>query len=150
MNTQDYERFIPTPPAMSLDQRRAALVRANEVRAARRALKADVRTGRVDWRQVVLCPASEFQTMPVVVLLLAVPAIGKAKAELGMHKCGVATTRTLGRLTDREREALVNHRFVTGRAPTLSVSLSVENRRLREENQKLRDLVDRITERMAA
>lgn len=95
-----------TMPERTRDQRMQALGRANGVRTARAKLKNDVRHGQ-SVVEVIRHPPCYAVKMKVFELLLAVPSMGTVKVTKVLGECQVATTKTLGGLTDRQRFELV-------------------------------------------
>lgn len=93
-------------PARSLEQRMDALGRANRVRVFRAQLKRDVKAGRVSARALLTSPPTELETMAVFDLLLAVPKVGKVKANAMLRKVRVAASKTIGGLSERQRDEL--------------------------------------------
>ncbi len=94
-------------PASSLEQRSAALRRANEVRSGRARVKRDVAARRVTFAAVVADPPELAAGMRVLDLLLWVPAVGRAKALSALRRARVSAGATFGSLTDRQRAELV-------------------------------------------
>jgi hypothetical protein len=101
---------IATPvqaPDRSLDQRMAALRRANEVRTARAAIKRDLKTGRRDVRVLIAEPPPELATCKIAELIIAAPKFGKSKTDRLLRQVKVSPSRTIGGLSDRQRDDLV-------------------------------------------
>jgi hypothetical protein len=96
-----------TPPDRSLRQRQDALRKANEIRTQRAVLKRDVTARRVSARDVLLEPPEFVETMKVYALLLAVPKAGRVKVDKALRRCGVSPSKTVGGLSERQREELV-------------------------------------------
>jgi hypothetical protein len=103
-------------PDRSLDQRRAALVKANEVRMARARLKAAIFSGDVSPVDVLLDPPAEAQTMRVMDLLLSIRQFGPSKVQMifGRFSRGsvgvvISPSKTVGGLTKRQREVLADY-----------------------------------------
>lgn len=96
-----------TAPVRSEDQRRDALRRANRIRVHRAELKRDVKAGRVLAVDVVGLRGTDVDprvaTMKVYDLLLAVPKVGRVKANVAMHNAGISPSKTVGGLTERQR-----------------------------------------------
>lgn len=101
---------IAAPPPRSLDQRLAALERANRVRSARAALKRDLKAGRVALEQLLEDPPDWLLTARIGELLLAVPKLGSVKVRRRLALCAIAPSRTLGGLTVRQRRELLEAR----------------------------------------
>lgn len=96
------------PPERSLAQRRTALVRANEVREARAEWKRAPRTGtpRLPPTSLIRDPGDDFATMTVFDLLLALPKVGRVKADKWLREVRISQTKTLGGMSDRQRDEL--------------------------------------------
>lgn len=95
--------MVVVAPERSLDQRLAALDRANEIRMARAQLKRDVKAGRRSVRDVLLDPPDWAATMHVLDLLLAAPKVGRVKANKVLQLSRVSPSKTLGGMTTRQR-----------------------------------------------
>lgn len=108
-------------PERSLQQRREALIRANVIRSYRAKLKRDVTAGRVSFADLVLAVTVDdrLATMKVLDLLLAVPKVGRVKADMAFRRAEVSPSKTLGGLTFRQREELVRIVFGSGRRGTI-------------------------------
>lgn len=96
-----------TPPRTT-DQRFAALARANEIRTRRAQLKRDIKAGRIDLPPLILDPPPYLLTARLVELVEAVPSFGRTKAARAVMVSGIATTKTLGGLSDRQRKAITS------------------------------------------
>lgn len=91
----------------TLEQRLAALERANEIRTRRAQLKRDVRAG-IPFMALVWEPPDWLLTMQVYDLLLAVPKLGKRKAEQIMRRLRISHQKTVGGLSERQRVDLLS------------------------------------------
>ncbi|MFA4966216.1 MAG: integration host factor, actinobacterial type [Thermoleophilia bacterium] len=96
-----------TAPARSLDQRLDALGRANEIRSRRAALKADLKRGAVDIRDVLAAPPDYLLTAKVNDLLMAAPKCGRVKSAKILEQCRVSPSKTIGGLSERQRGELL-------------------------------------------
>lgn len=96
-----------TTPDRTLDQRMEALAKANEIRVARAKLKIDIKRGRVNALNVLLDPPAVFATMRVTEVLLAMPKIGRVKANRLLRTARCSPSKTLAGLSDRQRGELV-------------------------------------------
>lgn len=96
-----------TAPQRSLDQRRDALGRANEVRSRRAALKAELKRGGVSIRDILAAPPEFLLTAKVVDLLMAAPKCGKVKSAKIMELCRISPSKTVGGLSERQRNELL-------------------------------------------
>ncbi|MPZ51571.1 MAG: integration host factor [Acidimicrobiia bacterium] len=99
---------MPTPPKMSDEQRRAALVRASEVRKARAEVKQLLKSGSVSFGELLERAESngDLGGMKVSAVLAALPGIGKVKAGQIMERLNIAENRRVRGLGDRQRAAL--------------------------------------------
>jgi len=97
-----------TAPERSLDQRMDALGRANQVRSLRAALKADLRRGAANIRDVLVAPPDFLLTAKVVDLLMATPKCGRVKSARIMEQCRVSPSKTIGGLSERQRAELIS------------------------------------------
>jgi len=110
----------PMPPAMtnspkqtaaperSLVQRMDALQRANEIRTKRAQLKRDLKAGRYSIHSLLLEPPEYVGTAKVVDMLLAVPKYGRVKVDKILRQCKISPSKTVGGLSERQRNELVS------------------------------------------
>lgn len=96
------------PPERALAQRMEALDRANDVRTRRAQTKKDVKARRVDVHHLLEDPPAELDTMKVFQLLLAVPKIGRVKANKLLQQARVSPSKTVGGLSPRQRDELLH------------------------------------------
>ena len=96
-------------PERSLTQRMDALARANEIRTRRARLKRDLKAGRVGIHELLLDPPEYLQTAKVFDLLLAVPKLGRVKANRALTHCRISPSKTIGGLSERQRQELVSY-----------------------------------------
>jgi hypothetical protein len=94
-------------PARSLDQRKEALQRANEIRIARAQLKRDLKAGTASIGGILTDPPEWVLTAKVFDLLLAVPKCGRVKAGRILTVCRISSSKTVGGLSERQRAELV-------------------------------------------
>lgn len=99
---------VTTTPERSLQQRLDALLVANDIRFRRAQLKRDLKAGRQHGLQVIARPPEYVETMKVLDVLLAMPAIGPTKAHRVMRRCEMAMSKTLGGISTRQRRALIH------------------------------------------
>lgn len=97
----------PVAPERSLQQRLDALEKANDIRVRRAALKRDLKARRVELVPLLLDPPAWLETAHVFDLLLAVPRIGRVKANKLLTKHMISPSKTVGGLSARQRVALV-------------------------------------------
>jgi hypothetical protein len=83
-----------------------ALQRANEVRLARAELKRRVAEGEIGTREVILSCPWEAASMTIADLLLSQRRWGTTRCRKFLGSVGIAETKTVGSLTDRQRRAL--------------------------------------------
>lgn len=88
------------------EQHLRALGRANDVRLKRTQLKRDVASGAKTAAEVILAPPPEALTMTVDALLQTQRRWGPEKAEKLLAQIPVSHARTVGALTERERNAI--------------------------------------------
>lgn len=98
----------PAAPERTLHQRRDALQRANEIRTRRAQLKRDLKGGRVSIHDLLLKPPEYLETAKVLDMLLAVPKIGRVKANKVLTTCRISPSKTIGGLSERQRAELVS------------------------------------------
>ncbi len=96
-------------PERSLTQRMDALRRANEIRTRRARLKRDLKAGRVKIHALLLDPPEYLQTAKVFDLLVAVPKYGRVKANRILTHCRISPSKTIGGLSERQRNELVSY-----------------------------------------
>lgn len=96
-------------PERSLTQRMDALQRANEIRTRRARLKRDLKAGRSQIHGLLLDPPAYIQTAKVFDLLLSVPKYGRVKVNRILTQCRISPSKTLGGLTERQRNELARH-----------------------------------------
>ena len=77
-------------------------------RSARAQLKKDLASGKIDLTQILARPPECVRTARVRDVLLALPKIGSVKATRILAHCGIAHSKTLGGLTDRQRAELID------------------------------------------
>jgi hypothetical protein len=84
-----------------------ALRQANEVRSRRAELKRELREGVVLLEEVLAAPADYLATAEVFDLLMAAPKIGPVRATRLLTVAGVSQSKTVGRLSERQRRRLI-------------------------------------------
>jgi hypothetical protein len=94
-------------PDRSLLQRRQALGKANRTRTRRADLKRDLKAGTASIHDLLLRPPDYIVTAKVFDLMLAVPKYGRVKVNKILTQCRVSPSKTVGGLTDRQRDELV-------------------------------------------
>jgi len=95
-------------PGRSREQRLRALEQANKVRTARAKVKKELASGKIDLVQILTDPPARVRTARVREVLLVVPKIGSVRAGRILAQCGIAHSKTLGGLTDRQGDELID------------------------------------------
>jgi hypothetical protein len=90
-------------PQRSNEQRMEALARANAIRTYRAQLKKKVRAGEVDVIPLLVDVPEVLGTMKLVELLLAMPKVGRVKANKMLQRMRISPAKTLGGLSERQR-----------------------------------------------
>ncbi len=85
-----------------------ALRRANEIRTQRAKLKRELKAGRAQIHPLLLDPPEYLQTAKVFDLLLDVPKYGRVKVNRILTHCRISPSKTIGGLSDRQRNELVS------------------------------------------
>ena len=100
---------MPQPPALTPEQRQAALAKAAEARRARAIVKDKLKTGELVFSQVLELAGSDelVAGIKVLAILESLPGVGKVKARRAMTEIGIADTRRLRGLGDQQRKALL-------------------------------------------
>ncbi len=94
-------------PERSLEQRRAALRLANDVRSRRADLKRKMKKGRVSSFDQLASPPRYIETMKVFDLLLSMPKVGRVKADKTLRQCRISPSKTVGGLSERQRREIL-------------------------------------------
>lgn len=95
-------------PTLTNEDRHAALEKAKAARVKRAEIREQLRTGKLSVAQVVAMREDEVVgRMKVTTLIETLPGYGKAKAEKIMKELGIAESRRLRGLGERQREALL-------------------------------------------
>ena len=96
-------------PQLTPEQRQEALAKAAEARKQRAELKASLKRGETNLKEVLEKAESNeiIGTTKVSALLEALPKVGKVKAREIMEELEIAQTRRLRGLGERQRRALL-------------------------------------------
>ena len=100
---------MPQPPALTPEQRQAALEKAARVRRERAEVKEKLKLGTMSLSEL-LEKAEHDETvgkMKVVSVLESLPGLGKVKARRLMETVGISDSRRLQGLGAKQREALL-------------------------------------------
>ena len=84
-----------------------ALKRANDIRVKRAQLKKDLKSGDVSIEQILRDPPEFVSTAKVFDMLMAVPKFGRVKAARLLNQCRISQSKTVGGLSDRQRQELI-------------------------------------------
>ena len=101
---------MPQPPALTPEQRQAALAKAAEARRARAELKERLKMGSLSLSEL-LAQADGDETvgkMKVLAVLESLPGVGKVKARAIMAEVGISETRRVRGLGPHQAKALVD------------------------------------------
>lgn len=96
-------------PERTIDQRLQSLEKANAIRMARAQMKRDLRAGTADPVQLLAFPPDWLQSMKLVDFLphLRIRAFGPSKAQRLMGRCFISYAKTIGGLSHRQRNVLL-------------------------------------------
>ena len=93
-------------PKKTDEQRKEALLRANEVRSARKRLKAQLKQGEADLAPLIADCPSFLATARISDLLQALPGYGPGKVGKLLSACRISPSKTIAGLTPRQRREL--------------------------------------------
>ena len=101
-------RGMPLPPALSADQRQAALEKAAVARRLRAELKEKLKMGSISLSDLLRQADTDevVGKMKVLSVLESLPGLGKVKARRLMDEVGISETRRLHGLGDQQRKKL--------------------------------------------
>ena len=99
---------MPLPPALSPDQRQAALEKAAAARRLRAELKEKLKMGSLSLRELLDQAGRDdiVGKMKVLSVIEALPGVGKVKARRLMEDVGISETRRLQGLGDNQLKKL--------------------------------------------
>jgi signal recognition particle GTPase len=99
---------MPLPPALSAEQRQAALDKAAAARRERAELKDKLKMGSLTLKELLdQAGANEvIGKMKMVAVLESLPGLGKVKARRLMDEVGISETRRIQGLGSNQRTAL--------------------------------------------
>jgi signal recognition particle GTPase len=99
---------MPLPPALSPDQRQAALEKAAAARRLRAELKEKLKMGSLTLKELLDQGDSDeiVGKMKVLAVLESLPGLGKVKARRLMDEVGISETRRLQGLGEQQRKKL--------------------------------------------
>jgi hypothetical protein len=96
-------------PERTTDQRMKALRKANDIRSQRAKLKRDLKAGKRKIETLLLDPPEYVLSAKTFDMLLAVPKLGRVKANRILSQCRISPSKTIGGLSERQRGELVAH-----------------------------------------
>lgn len=95
-------------PKLSLEEKKIALKKAQEVRSKRAKIRQNLKKGKTTIREVLNNINDDVVAkMRVVYLLESLPRIGKVKTKKIMNDIGIDETRRIQGLGNRQRQALL-------------------------------------------
>ncbi len=102
-------RGMPLPPALSPEDRSAALAKAAAARRQRAELKEKLKMGSTTLKELLAKSDSDeiIGKMKVLSVLESLPGVGKVKARRLMEQFGISETRRVQGLGDQQRRKLL-------------------------------------------
>jgi pyridoxal biosynthesis lyase PdxS len=102
---------MPQPPALTPEQRQAALDKAARVRRERAEIKEKLKMNSITLSELLTRADNEETVgkMKVLSVLESLPGLGKVKARRLMETVGISESRRLQGLGVNQREALLAH-----------------------------------------
>lgn len=102
---------MPQPPALTPEQRQAALDKAAKVRRERAEVKEKLKMGSLSLEELLNKADSDDTVgkMKVQSVLESLPGLGKVKARRLMEQVGISESRRLQGLGANQRNALLSH-----------------------------------------
>lgn len=102
-------RAMPLPPALSPDERQAALAKAAAARRQRAELKEKLKMGSSSLKELLEQAGRDevVGKMKVVTVLESLPGVGKVRARRMMEQIGISETRRVRGLGAQQRESLL-------------------------------------------
>jgi len=102
---------MPLPPALTPEQRQAALEKAAAARRERAELKEKLKMGSVNLRELLALADNNdvVAKMKVLAVLESLPGVGKVKARRIMDEIGISETRRVRGLGEQQRLKLLEN-----------------------------------------
>ncbi|MFL5738223.1 MAG: integration host factor, actinobacterial type [Actinomycetota bacterium] len=94
-------------PTLSPEDRKAALAKAAEARRKRAELKAELKSGKRNLKDVLAKSDDTVGKMKVSNVLEALPGVGKVRARKLMEKLDISASRRIRGLGAKQRESLL-------------------------------------------
>jgi len=106
----EYRLSMPQPPALSPEQRQAALAKAAAARRVRAEVKEQLKSGQLTLPQVIeRAETDEFIAgIKVLAILESLPGVGKVKARRSLDEIGISENRRLRGLGENQRKQLLD------------------------------------------
>lgn len=98
---------MSTPPQLSNEQRREALLLAAESRKVRAAFKNKIKLGEKSWKDAFSSVDPSIKKMRVKELLISMPGFGEIRAINVMERAGISPTRRVQGVGKSQYEALL-------------------------------------------
>ncbi len=100
---------MPQPPALTPEQRSAALAKAAKVRRDRAEVKEKLKIGSIDLPELLALAETDETVgkMKVLSVLESLPGLGKVKSRRLMESVGISESRRVQGLGANQREALL-------------------------------------------
>src|SRR3954468_3794104 len=102
---------MPLPPALTPEQRQAALAKAAEARRQRAEVKAKLKSGALSLEELFAAGERDeaLSKLKVVSVLESLPGVGKVQARRIMTELDISESRRLRGLGRNQREGLLCH-----------------------------------------
>jgi hypothetical protein len=103
---------VPSDAMISLEgnsQPMEALEKANRIRIQRAQLKKDLKSGKARIAEILREPPDFVLSMKVFDLIRAMPWTGPQRASQLLKKYYINDTKTIGGMSERQRQALLDH-----------------------------------------
>jgi hypothetical protein len=94
-------------PTLSPEDRKAALAKAAQARRKRAELKAELKSGKRNLRDVLAKSDDTVGKMKVANVLESLPGVGKVRARKLMEKLDISASRRIRGLGAKQRESLL-------------------------------------------
>jgi S13-like protein len=106
---------MPLPPALTAEQRQAALEKAAEARRTRAEVKAKLKAGSIGLGELFDQGTRDdaLAKLKVVSVLESLPGVGKVQARRIMEELDISESRRLRGLGRNQREGLLVHPKIT-------------------------------------
>lgn len=95
------------PPHLTLEERRAALVKAAQSRKVRAEFKAEVKSGQRHWLDAFTSDIDAIKKMRVKELLQSLPGVGEIRATTLLDRAGISHSRRIQGIGKSQYETLL-------------------------------------------